>query len=278
MHVLEGIAPFLAKTIHFLCKNKMNIMLLSDKVILITGGANGIGYACVQAYIKAGAFVVVLDIQQEAMDRLMAEIGPDHLAINCDVSKEASVKSAVDQVIERYGRINVIHNNAGVASPSKSLDQTTPEQWQTIMNVNLFSIYLTTKYGLPYLKKSAGCILNTSSMVASMGQLNHAAYVASKGAVDALTKSMALDYAPFKIRVNAVAPAGVWTPTLEKWAGEQPNKKSIEQYLDEIHILGYCPKGDVVADACTFLLSDQARFITGHILPVGGGAELGYRR
>ncbi|GAB3349453.1 SDR family oxidoreductase [Arachidicoccus ginsenosidivorans] len=253
-------------------------MLLSDKVIVITGGASGIGYACVKAYIKAGAQVVVLDIQQGAMDRLIAEIGPDHLAIDCDVTKESSVKLAIEQVKDRYGRIDAIHNNAGIATPSKSLDLTTPGEWQTIMNVNLFSIYLTTKFGLPYLKQSAGCILNTSSMVASIGQLNHAAYVASKGAVDALTKAMALDYAPYKIRVNAVAPAGVWTPTLEKWAAEQPDKESIEQYLDDIHVLGYCPKGDVVADGCTFLLSDKARFITGHIMPIGGGAELGYRR
>lgn len=253
-------------------------MLLSDKVIVITGGANGIGYACVKAYISEGAVVAVLDIQQASMDRVMAEIGSRHLAIYCDVSQEAAVKSAIDTVVERYGRIDAVHNNAAVASPAKSLDETTIGEWQAIMNVNVFSIYLTTKFALPYLKSAAGCILNTSSLVARIGQSAHAAYVASKGAVDALTRAMAIDYASHKIRVNAVAPAGVWTPTLEKWAAQQPDKENIEGYLDEIHMLGYCPGGDVVADACTFLLSDKARFITGHVLPVSGGAELGYRR
>jgi NAD(P)-dependent dehydrogenase (short-subunit alcohol dehydrogenase family) len=105
----------------------------------------------------------------------------------------------------------------------------------------------------------------------------HAAYSATKGAINALTKSMALDYAKFRIRVNAVSPAGVWTPMLRKWNGEQPSGKDMAVYLDNIHALGYCPEGDVVADACAFLLSDKARFITGCILPVSGGAELGYR-
>ena len=93
-----------------------------------------------------------------------------------------------------------------------------------------------------------------------------------------LTKAMAADYARYSIRVNAICPAGVWTPMLEQWCGEQKDPSGIRQYLDDIHMLGYCPRGDVVADAAVFLLSDQARFITGCILPVSGGAELGYRR
>ena len=95
--------------------------------------------------------------------------------------------------------------------------------------------------------------------------------------MNALTKSMALDYAVYKIRVNAVLPAGVWTPMLRKWSKEQHDPTVVEEYLDNIHALGYCPEGDVIADACVFLLSDKARFITGALLPVSGGAELGYR-
>jgi len=88
---------------------------------------------------------------------------------------------------------------------------------------------------------------------------------------------MALDYSRFNVRVNAVSPAGVWTPTLRKWMNEQPSSSDMNDYLNAIHPLGYCPEGDVIADACVFLLSDKARFITGCILPVSGGAELGYR-
>jgi NAD(P)-dependent dehydrogenase (short-subunit alcohol dehydrogenase family) len=115
-------------------------------------------------------------------------------------------------------------------------------------------------------------------MVGEIGQQNHAAYVATKGGMNALTKAMALDYASFGIRVNAVCPAGVWTPMLREWATQQPNPADIEKYLDEIHTLGYCPEGDVIADVATFLISDAARFITGCIMPVSGGAELGYKR
>jgi len=120
--------------------------------------------------------------------------------------------------------------------------------------------------------------LNTSSLVGEIGQEIHAAYSATKGAINALTKSMALDYAQYGIRVNAVAPAGVWTPMLRNWSAQQPDADSVKSYLDDIHPLGYCPEGDVIADACLFLISENARFITGCILPVSGGAELGYRR
>ncbi|MBO9595771.1 MAG: SDR family oxidoreductase [Niabella sp.] len=253
-------------------------MILSDKVIVITGGASGIGYECVKAYIKGGARVAALDIQQEAIDRLRKEIGSVHLCMQCDVSDEAQVKAAIAHIEHHYGRIDCLHNNAGIAAPAKPLHETSVREWQDLMQVNVFSIYLTTRYGLPALQQSKGCILNTSSMAGSIGQANHAAYTATKGAVDALTKSMALDYAPLGIRVNAVAPAGVWTPLLRAWANEQPDTAHIESYLDGIHALGYCPGGDVIADACVYLVSEKARFITGCILPVGGGAELGYRR
>jgi meso-butanediol dehydrogenase / (S,S)-butanediol dehydrogenase / diacetyl reductase len=115
-------------------------------------------------------------------------------------------------------------------------------------------------------------------MVGLIGQQDHAAYVATKGAMISLTKAMAADYARYSIRVNAICPAGVWTPMLEQWCGEQKDPERIRKYLDDIHLLGYCPRGDVIADAAAFLLSDKARFITGCILPVSGGAELGYRR
>jgi meso-butanediol dehydrogenase/(S,S)-butanediol dehydrogenase/diacetyl reductase len=115
-------------------------------------------------------------------------------------------------------------------------------------------------------------------MVGVIGQEIHAAYTATKGGMNALTKSMALDYAKYGIRVNAVCPAGAWTPMLRQWCAEQPDPSSIERYLNEIHPLGYCPESTVIADTCVFLLSPKARFITGHIMHVSGGAELGYRR
>lgn len=252
--------------------------LLTGKVILLTGGSKGIGFECAKKYKEAGASLVIVANDAASIAAAMDELGDEHCAFFGDVSKEQDIKRAVEMVLNKFGRIDVIHNNAGITGPSTALHETELADWDSLFNVNLKSIYFTTKYGLEALKSTQGCILNTSSLVGEIGQENHAAYSASKGAINALTKCMALDYALFKIRVNAVAPAGVWTQMLHQWSLEQPDLKRIENYLDGIHPLGYCPEGDVIADACVFLVSDKARFITGNIMPVSGGAELGYRR
>ena len=253
-------------------------MLLQDKVIFLTGGSTGIGKDCAVAFAKEGAKVVLVARNGELAAKSAAELGEGHLGFTCDVSKEADTKAALDRVLQTYGRLDAIHNNAGIASPSAPLDKTTDAEWDAVFSINLKSVLYTTRHGIEALRKSRGSILNTSSMVGVIGQENHAAYTATKGAMNTLTKSMALDYAKDGVRVNAVCPAGTWTPMLRQWAKEQPDPASINKYLDDIHPLGYCPEGDVLADACVYLLSDKARFVTGHIMHVSGGAELGYRR
>lgn len=251
--------------------------MLESKVVFLTGGSQGIGLECARKYVQSGARVVIVSNDAASLGAAQKEIGPEVYGITCDLVDEQEVKKAIQDTLQRFGRIDAVHNNAGIAHPSRPLHDTSEAEWQTLFNINVKSILYTTKHALIALKESKGCILNTSSLVASIGQDNHAAYTATKGAVNALTKSMALDYAQYKIRVNAIAPAGVWTPMLRQWGSEQENAPAIEHYLDNIHALGYCPEADVVADACVFLLSDMARFITGTILPVSGGAELGYR-
>lgn len=251
---------------------------LKDKVIFLTGGSMGIGYECAVKYAEAGASVVVVTNDQLSLEATMTTLGPDHLGILCDVTRGADVQSAIERTLEHFGRIDVIHNNAGIAEPSKPLHETSEKEWEKVLDTNLKSVFLTCRFGIEALKATKGCILNTSSLVGSIGQDNHAAYAATKGAMNALTKSMAIDYAAFQIRVNAVAPAGVWTPMLRQWSKEQPDDAAGADYLNNIHLLGYCPEADVIADVCVFLLSDKARFITGHIMPVSGGAELGYRK
>lgn len=186
--------------------------------------------------------------------------------------------SAIGRTLERYCRLDAVHNNAGIATPSKPIHETTDAEWDALFNINLKSVLYTTRHAFEALKDSKGTILNTSSLVGVIGQEIHAAYTATKGGMNTLTKSMALDYAKYGIRVNAVCPAGTWTPMLRKWCSEQPDPGSIERYLDEIHPIGYCPEGDAIADACVYLLSQKARFVTGHIMHVSGGAEIGYRR
>jgi meso-butanediol dehydrogenase / (S,S)-butanediol dehydrogenase / diacetyl reductase len=251
---------------------------LSGKVIVLTGGAEGIGFECASAYVREGAAVAVLDRDDEKARQAAAELGSDCIAVHADVGDGHAVEAAIHSVLARFGKVDAVHNNAGIASPSKPLDLTMEHEWDELMRVNLKSVLWTTRFTINALVAAKGSILNTASMVGLVGQDNHAAYVATKGALIALTKAMALDYAPKKIRVNAICPAGVWTPMLEKWCSEQPEPGRIREYLNEIHPLGSCPHGDVIADAAVFLLSHRARFITGAILPVSGGAELGYRR
>lgn len=252
--------------------------MLGGKVIFLTGGADGIGRECALAYVREGARVAIADINHDKASSTAAELGADAFAIRCDLRDGESVRRAVEAAMEHYGRIDAVHNNAGITGPTRPLHETSEEDWDALQAVNLKSVYWTTRRAIESLKQSKGAILNTASMVGLIGQADHAAYVASKGAMISLTKAMALDYARFGIRVNAICPAGVWTPMLHQWANSQPDPDGIAKYLDEIHALGYCPQGDVIADAAVFLLSDKARFLTGCCLPVSGGAELGYRR
>ena len=254
-------------------------MLLKNKVIFLTGGTEGIGFECAKIYHAAGAKLSIISNKEASITQAKEKLPAEGIIfIKADVSAADDIQQAIAETISNFGKIDVIHNNAGISNPSKAIHDTTENEWNNLFNVNVKGIYNTTRFGIEALKKTKGNILNTGSLVGDIGQEIHAAYSATKGAINALTKSMALDYAPYGIRVNAVAPAGVWTPMLRTWSQQQPDSPTIENYLDEIHALGYCPEGDVVADACLFLVSEQARFITGCILPVSGGAELGYRR
>jgi meso-butanediol dehydrogenase/(S,S)-butanediol dehydrogenase/diacetyl reductase len=253
-------------------------LLLKDKIIFLTGGSCGIGRYCAKAYAAEGAKVVVVARDKDGVEETLAELGTDHLGIVCDVTRDGEVKAAIEKALSRYGKLDAVHNNAGISTPSKPIHETTDAEWNALFDVNLKGVLHTTRHAFAALAANKGCILNTSSLVGVIGQENHAVYAATKGGLNTLTKSMALDYAKHGIRVNAVDPAGVWTPMLRQWCAEQPDPASTERYLNEIHPLGYCPEGDAIADACVFLLSDKARFVTGHLMHVSGGAELGYRR
>ena len=251
---------------------------LSDKVIVLTGGGDGIGAECALAYAREGAIVAILDQNLEAAERVVAQLGERNFALRVNVADGAMVENAIAQVLRKCGRIDAVHNNAGMATPSLPLHETSEADWDHLFRVNLKSVYWTTRFAFTALAASKGSILNTASMVGLIGQPDHAAYVASKGALISLTKAMAADYARYSIRVNAICPAAVLTPMLERWCDEQPDPLGTRQLLDNIHLLGPAPRGDVIADVAVFLLSHRSRFMTGSIVPVSGGAELGYRR
>ena len=193
-----------------------------------------------------------------------------------EVSDADSFAQTIARVESLWGRLDVLVNNAGIALPALSVQDTTLEQFEQFIAVNLRSVFLGCKLAYPLLKASRGCVLNMSSMAGVTGQERHAIYGATKGAINALTKCAAVDWGRDRIRVNALCPAGVWTDTLREWIKEQPDPAGIRAYLDGIHALGYCAEADEIAAAAAFLCSEDARFITGCILPVSGGGECGY--
>ena len=196
---------------------------LKGQVILLTGGASGIGHECAIAYVHEGATVAILDRNFEKAKEAANSLGDQCAAYYADVSKGSDIEAAIESVLKQFGRLDAVHNNAGIVSPSCPLHETTEQQWDDLHHTNLKSVYWTTKFAFKALVESKGAILNTASMVGILGQTDHAAYVATKGGMISLTKAMAADYAKYQIRVNAVCPAGAWTPMLEQWAAEQPN-------------------------------------------------------
>ena len=231
-------------------------MRFSGKVVVITGGNSGIGLACADRLLDEGARVVSLDCQGSPP---------------CDVSDEGSVRQAFERVAGQHGRVDVLLNNAGIAI-RKTVEAQTVDEWDRIFAVNVRGMFLCSKYALP-LMAAGGAIVHSSSVVGVTGVRNRAAYSASKGAVVALTRNMALDYAARGIRVNAVAPGFVDTPLLAPLKKDPARLRALEA----LHPLGRLGQPEDVASAVLFLASSEAAWITGAILAVDGGFSAGHQ-
>ena len=249
---------------------------LHDKVALVTGGAAGIGAAIVRRFVAEGAQVLVGDRDQPHGAALCHELGPATAFQVLDVSDTDSFAAALAQGIARWGRLDILVNNAGIALPATAVQDTSLDEFEQLVAVNLRSVFLGCKLAHPHLKAARGCVLNLSSMAGVTGQERHAVYGATKGAINALTKCTAVDWGRDGIRINALCPAGVHTETLRQWMKLQPDAAGIATYLNQIHALGYCPEPAEIAAVAAFLCSDDAKFITGYIMPVSGGSECGY--
>ena len=247
------------------------------RVALITGGAKGIGLATAKLFDQRGYRVAVLDADEEALQVANRNHNHNWMLLPTDVSSAAQVDGAVAAIAHAWGRIDVVVNNAGIAFAA-SLAEHSNADWARVFAVNVQSAFFVCRAALPWLQASRGAIVNVSSMTALVGQPRGVAYTASKGALVAMTKALALELAPAGVRVNCVCPAGVDTPLMRSWAASQSDPAAVLQAQAEMHLLGRMATPDEIAAAIVFLATPDASFITGVILPVEGGATLGYRR
>ncbi|OPH49270.1 short-chain dehydrogenase [Paenibacillus ferrarius] len=256
-------------------------MQLKGKVAIITGAGSGIGEAAAKLFVNHGANVIVADWNEVQAGRVVDEINAKvagskrAFAVKADVSAEAQVEHVVRETLSAFGSIDILFNNAAVVLP-KELEEITETEWTRTLDINLKSVYLMIKHCIPEIRKNKGNIVNMSSLNGLIGQRNNPVYAATKGAIIAMTKSLALDYAKDGVRVNCLCPAGVMTPLLEQWIGQQADPMATVQALTDMHPLGRCASAEEIAQAALYLASDSSAFITGLALTVDGGASLGY--
>ena len=253
-------------------------LALKDKVVLITGGAKGIGAAIAQTVAQEGAIPVIVDRDQEAAEKLRAELqerGSISYVVIAELATAEACSGAVEQTLKKFARIDALVNNAGV-NDGVGLEKGTPDQFVVSLQRNLLHYYHMAHYAVPHLKRAGGCIVSISSKTAVTGQGGTSGYVASKGAILALTRAMQVDYAPFGIRVNALLPGTIHTPFVEKYLRESyPNREDGLNQIRKRQLTSELGKPEDVASAALFLASDESSFVMGTGLFVDGGVRGG---
>lgn len=243
-----------------------------NKIALVTGAGSGIGLAAAQAFAAEGAAVALVDINESAVrtatERLIAA-GHKAIAIGCDVSDEAQVKTMVERTVSQFGRLDAAFNNAGVMSPAVETADASSQEFERLNAINLRSVWLSMKYELLQMRKQgSGAIVNNSSIGGLIGIPGRAIYHATKHGVIGLTKSAALEYASRGIRINAVCPGAIETPMVADMIAKEP--ETMKDITKE-HPIGRLGRPEEVASAVLWLCSPDASFVIGHALAVDGG-------
>jgi NAD(P)-dependent dehydrogenase (short-subunit alcohol dehydrogenase family) len=241
------------------------------KVAFVTGGASGLGAAAAQRFSDEGAQVAVADIDGAAAEELAASLRNGY-AVQLDTSDAESVARGVADAVEHFGRLDVVFNNAGITGVQQILHELDVEDWNRVRAVNGDGIFYVMKYAIKaMLRTGGGSIVNTSSTAGLTGQLNISAYTFAKAGIVGLTRSAAIEYAKQNIRVNAIAPTVVWTPLVQRFAESAPDPVAMRALMENYNPMPGIPTAEDVAALVAFLASDEARWITGHTVPIDGG-------
>ena len=244
----------------------------NNKVVIVTGGALGIGRETCLLLAKEGAKVAVTDVLDKEGLELVEEIiqtGGTAKFWHLNVANEKEVESVYTDVVKEFGRLDALVNNAGIAGADKPTHELTEHEWDAVMNVNVKGVFFCTKHAIAYLQKSGGgSIVNLSSIYGLVGAGDLPPYHASKGAVRLMSKNDALFYAKDNIRVNSVHPGFIWTPFVEELG---KNKPEFRNKLDSLHPIGHVGEAIDIAYGILYLVSDESKFVTGSELVIDGG-------
>jgi meso-butanediol dehydrogenase/(S,S)-butanediol dehydrogenase/diacetyl reductase len=250
-------------------------MRLKDKVALITGGGTGIGRAIARVFFQEGARVAVTGRRKEPLEETVSKLDPKGkkaILIQGDVSKTGEARRMVEETIRAFRRLDILVNNAGIVNHKDGNTAGCQEEgWDVTMDINVKGMYLMSKVAAPELLKTEGNIINIASVLGLVGFPRSIAYCASKGAVVNLTRSMALDLAPKKVRVNCICPGAVDTPMYQSWIRKYGDPREVEEKMLEDYPLSRVGRPEDIAFAALYLASDEASWVTGVVLPVDGG-------
>ncbi len=246
---------------------------LDGKVAVITGGASGIGAGTARRFVEEGARVVVPDLQREAGEELVAELGEAARFAACDVTREEDIAAAVETARAAFGRLDVMFNNAGIVGATGPIAETPAEAWDNTVSILLRAVFLGTKHAARVMiPQGAGSIISTSSTAGVLGGLGPHAYTAAKHGVIGFTKSVANELGQYGIRVNAIAPGNTVTAmTAKVTAGHHENTAGATERIAEMSLLGYAGFPADIANGVLYLASEEARYVTGHTLVVDAG-------